>query len=141
MADKFLNLTGLSYFWGKIKSVYSYAIGDTVTIESGKYIEVAGQVGTGNNPYLYFTIPLSKEISSSVSGVTFTNLKILVRGIEGNIISPTSEIIGDTTYTVVTYVLHSTSSVTVRIAGATTGIVARTPIIVEVSDGTSFTFS
>lgn len=124
--------------WRKLTD--SYIAGDVVTLESSRYIEVAGHVGTGTNPYIYFTIPLDRPVYSA-SGVTFTSLQIIVRGINGNIIGATTDVISDSTYTVVAYLVKGISAITVRIAGATTGITQRTPAVVEVSAGTSFTFS
>lgn len=129
---------GTYYSWRKLTD--SYIAGDVVTLESSRYIEVAGHVGTGTNPYIYFTIPLDRPVYSA-SGVTFTSLQIIVRGINGNIIGATTDVISDSTYTVVAYLVKGISAITVRIAGATTGITQRTPAVVEVSAGTSFTFS
>lgn len=110
--------------------------GDNITMST--WIECSGQVGSSASN-IYFTIPIGKQVYENITRVTFSSLRIQVKGTSGTIIS-TTDVIASSTYSVVSTWVSDTNSISVTVSGFS-GLTTHRPITVEVSSGTSFTFS
>lgn len=112
----------------------NYGANETITLSG--WIECIGMVSVDGKS-IYFTIPVG--LPKSASGVTFSKLVILVRGINGSALSNT-DVIANSTYSVTSYFRSTTNTICVQVSGFT-DLPKATPICVEVGNGTSFTFS
>lgn len=113
-----------------------YQVGNSITLDN--WFDCVGLTGLATGT-IYFTIDLPKEIDSSVSNVTFSNLKVLIKSPSARVSS--TDLAADNTYTITTSLIKTLGKINVVVEGFGSTFNAHQPLVIELQKNTSFTFN
>lgn len=111
----------------------AYHPGDTITFNT--YSQFVGLVAATR---IYFTIPLVREVSSAVQGVSFTSLRLLIKGVNGSILTTTN--ILDSSYSLTSTIDLELGTIAVVLDGLT-GLDPHRPVCVELETDSALEFA